>query len=121
MAERPQTPSTLEEPTEKLEGPVPEMAAPSSEEHVTYEEVMAPSPGISIPEIPEIGPEVIGAKIPEEGVGPELEAAIGEERTAVPHEVMEPIKVVGIPDIPEEESWSEVVYEEGGPPPGFQA
>ena len=107
MSERPQTPSTPEEPTEKLGGPGPEAVVPSSEEDVTYEEVIPVSTGISIPEIPEIGPE---------GVGSGVEMARGEERAMI-----QPTEVGDIPDIPEEKSWSEVVYEKGGPPIGFQA
>jgi hypothetical protein len=107
MSKRPRTPS--EEPTEKLGEPGSETEAPSGEEDVTYEEVTAISPGVSIPEIPEIGPEDVDAGFPEGGVS-------SEEKK----EVMQPTEVGDIPDIPEEKSWSEVVYEEGGMPQRFQ-
>jgi hypothetical protein len=108
MAKTP-TPKTPEEP-------IPETEVPSGEEAVAYEEVVPPSPGISIPEIPVLGSEDIEAGFPEEGVSPEIEVAPGEESAEMP-----PTEAGGIPDIPEEESWSEVVYEEGGQPPGFQS
>ena len=108
MAKTP-TPKTPEEP-------IPETEVPSGEEAVAYEEVVPPSPGISIPEIPVLGPEDIEAGSPEEGGSPEIEVAPGEEAAEMP-----PTEVGGIPDIPVEDSWSEVVYEEGEPPPGFQS
>jgi hypothetical protein len=108
MAKTP-TPKTPEEP-------IPEKEVPSGEEAVAYEEVVPPSRGISIPETPVLGSEGIEAGFPEEGVSPEIEGALGTEAAEMP-----PTKVGGIPDIPEEDSWSEVVYEEGGPPPGFQS
>lgn len=108
MAKTP-TPKTPEEP-------IPETEVPSGEEAIAYEEVVPPSRGISIPEIPVLGPEDIEAGFPEEGVSPEIEGAPSEEAGPMP-----PTEVGGIPDIPVEDSWSEVVYEEGGPPPGFQS
>ena len=114
MVETPETPSTLEEPTEKLEEPGSETTIPPSEEDVTYEEVTTPSPDISIPEIPEFGAKEIEVWLQEEAVISE------EEKTTMPREVIQPTEVGEIPDIPNEESWSEVVYEEGGPPLDFQ-
>lgn len=107
-------PETSEEPKEPLEEPIPETEASSGEEAVAYEEVAAPSPGISIPDIPELGPEDIEAGYPEEGVSPEIVVAPGEEAAEMP-----PTEAGGIPDIPVEDSWSQVVYEEGEPPPSF--
>lgn len=108
MAKTP-TPETPEEP-------IPETEVPSDEEAVAYEEVVPPSRGISIPEIPELGPEDIEAGYPKEDDRPEIEGAQSTEAAETP-----PTEVGGVPDIPAEESWSEVVYEEGEPPPGFQS
>jgi len=108
MAKTP-TPKTPEEP-------IPEKEVPSGEETVAYEEVVPPSRGTSIPDIPELGPDDIGAGYPKGDDRPEIEGALGTEAAEMP-----PTEVGGIPDIPEEDSWSEVVYEEGGPPPGFQS
>jgi len=108
MAKTP-TPKTPEEP-------IPETDVPSGEEAVVYEEVVPPSRGISIPEIPELDPADIKAGYPKGDDRPEIEGAPGTEAAEMP-----PTEVGGIPYIPVEGSWSEVVYEEGGPPPGFQS
>jgi len=100
MAKTP-TPETPEEP-------VPEIDVPSGEDSVVYEEATAPGLGINVPDIPELGPEDVDAGFPEESVSPEFEAAPGEEAAEVP------LTEFGvIPDIPVEDSWSDVVYEEG--------
>ncbi|WP_124328626.1 hypothetical protein [Desulfonema ishimotonii] len=108
MTEQVQMPSDSGPDDELLEKSVPEYGESSDEEAVAYEEVTIPDLAIHVPEIPEIASG-------DDDTGPnnyqESESEDGE--TDMPETM-----VADIPDIPEEDSWSEIVYEEGGPPPG---
>lgn len=118
MAKIPETP---EEPKETSVEPIPETEVSSGEEAVAYEESAAPSAGMSIPEIPVLDSEDVEAGSFEEDAKLENDLAPVEEAASMSAEEVLPTEVSGIPDIPEEDSWSEVVYEEGEPPPGFQS
>jgi hypothetical protein len=118
MAKIPETP---EEPMETSGEPIPEREVSSDEEAVVYEETTAPSAGMRIPEIPVLASEDVEAGSPEEDIKLENDLAPVEEAASMSAEEMLPTEVSGIPEIPVEDSWSEVVYEEGEPPPGFQS